>query len=75
MIGKIRDVDRSGIRVAVDGLPEARYEIDQLAIRGLEMSIDMLRDAFLWCAVINYGVLLIHTSASWPLVSIVETAV
>jgi hypothetical protein len=23
------------------------------------MSIDMLRDAFLWCAVINYGVLLV----------------
>src|SRR6266536_6652468 len=30
-----------------------------IAIRGLEMSIDMLRDAFLWCAVINYGVLLV----------------
>ena len=50
------------------------------------MSIDMLRDAFLWCAVINYGVLLVwflfsyhgprlHASTSWPLVSTVETAV
>ena len=50
------------------------------------MNIEMVRDGFLWCTLINNGVLLVwflvfilaarfHAATSWPLVSIVETAV